>query len=96
MITAGLGGLAPASLGETPKKGGPGGATPSLPPQVLPQRTALFQGLFQERVVAIVLTPKRPELPEPSTGPQKPTWVAWGNLVRQPCLEGAGSLRLPL
>lgn len=47
MITAGLGGLAPASLGETPKKGGPGGATPSPLPQVLPQRAALFQGLFR-------------------------------------------------
>ena len=33
MITAGLGGLAPASLGETPKKGGPGGGPPSLPPE---------------------------------------------------------------
>lgn len=62
MITAGLGGLAPASLGETPKKGGPGGG-PSPP-----RKEQLCSSLFQETIVFTILTHNRPETPNHSTG----------------------------
>lgn len=91
MITAGLGGLAPASLGETLKKGGPGGASPPFPLVLPPQKTALLC-VFQEAIIAIVLTHKTRNPSPFYRVPEAPSWVDRETLIRQLCFREGTNL----